>query len=60
LPDFDEDIIKVFKRFAEYEGSFVGCYERLATEYMRRNKKIPDCKTILKMSFCEYVGRYMK
>lgn len=60
LPDFDEDMIKVFKRFAEYEGSFVGCYERLATEYMRKHKKIPDCRTILKMCFCEYVGRYMR
>lgn len=60
LPDFDEDVRKVFKRFAEYEDYFVGCYERLATEYMRRTKKIPSYRTILKMCFCEYISRYIK
>ena len=60
FPDFDEEVIKELKRFAEYEDSFVGCYERLATEYMRKNKKIPSYRTILRMTFCEYVGRYMK
>ena len=60
MPDFDEDVRKVFKRFAEYEDSFVGCYERLATEYMRRIKKIPSYRTILKMCFCEYISRYIK
>ena len=60
LPDFDEDVIRELKRFVRYEDSFVGCYERLATEYMRKNKKIPSYRTILRMTFCEYVGRYMK
>jgi hypothetical protein len=33
---------------------------RLATEYLRKNKKVPDYKTILKMCFCKQMKRYIE
>ena len=61
LPDEPDDRLKkIGKRFAKYEDAFVGHYEKIAREYMRRNKKLPDYKVILKMCFCSYVSRYMK
>lgn len=56
----DGDLQSISERFSKYENAFVWYYEKLAIEYMRRNKKIPDYKTILRICFCDYIERYMK
>ena len=56
----DEDLINLTKRFSKYAGPFISLYMRLATEYLRKNKKVPDYKTILKMCFCKQMKRYIE
>ena len=58
--DADEDLQKVTKRFASYSDSFRSLYIRTATEYLRKYKRIPDYKVILKIAFCKHVKRYME
>ena len=58
--DTDEDLQKVTKRFASYSDSFRNLYIRTATEYLRKYKRIPDYKVILKIAFCKHVKRYME
>ena len=56
----DEALYKISKIFTTYSDSFKKLYMKLATEYFRKNKKIPDYKVILRMSFCKHMKRYME
>ena len=56
----DEELINLTKRFSKYADSFISLYMKLATDYLRKNKKVPDYKTILKMGFCKQMKRYIE
>ena len=59
--DYHDDFLKnMTKRFTSYADSFRSLYLSLATEYLRKNRKIPDYKVILKKAFCKQMKRYME
>ena len=60
VDEADETITNIAKRFSSYADSFKNLYMKQATEYLRKNKKIPDYKVILKLCFCKHLKRYME
>lgn len=52
-----EEFIAVAKRFTEYADNFSSSYEKIWTDYILKNKKIPNYKYILKKVFCNYIER---
>lgn len=60
VDETDETITNIAKRFSSYADSFKNLYMKQATEYLRKNKKIPDYKVILKLCFCKHLKRYME
>ena len=60
VDEADETITNIAKRFSSYADSFKNLYMKQATEYLRKNKKIPDYKVILKLCFCRHLKRYME
>ncbi len=60
VDEADESIRNIAKRFSSYADSFKNLYMKQATEYLRKNKKIPDYKVILKLCFCKHLKRYME
>lgn len=60
VDEADETITNIAKRFSSYADAFKNLYMKQATEYLRKNKKIPDYKVILKLCFCKHLKRYME
>lgn len=52
-----EEFEAIAKRFTKYVDSFCSNYEKIWTDYVLKNKKIPNYKYILKKVFCNYVER---
>ena len=60
IDEKDEYAKKICERFVYYAESFIILYQKQWTEYLRKYKKIPNYRTLLKACFCKYIKRYME
>lgn len=69
--EFDEELDEITKesrdkfvalanRFVKYADSFSNNYEKAWTDYILKNKNLPNYKYLLKKVFCNYLERYIK
>ena len=55
-----DKFVALAKRFIKYADGFSSNYEKAWTDYILKNKKIPNYKYLLKKVFCNYLERYIK